>query len=102
MNQLWVVDASALFATIKAEPGSDFVEELIAECCVSNINWAEVLQKMEHNGMDPPLVESMLLALGLQIVDFTAADSRIAAPLWEMSKPLGLSLLATSRLATAG
>lgn len=101
MSQLWVVDASALLATIQAELGSDFVEERIAECCVSSINWAEVLQKMERNGMDAPLVESMLLALGLQIVDFTAADSRIAASLWEMSKPLGLSLADRACLATA-
>ena len=64
MSQLWVVDASALLATIKAEPGSNFVEERITDCCVSSINWAEVLQKMERNGMDAPLVESMLLALG--------------------------------------
>ena len=32
MSQLWVVDASALLATIQAEPGSDFVEERIADC----------------------------------------------------------------------
>lgn len=98
---LWVVDASALLATIKGEQGSEFVEQRIADCCVSSINWAEVLQKMERNGIDAPVVESLLLALGLQIIDFTAADSRIAASLWELSKPLGLSLADRACLATA-
>ncbi len=50
-----MLDASALLAYLKDEPGSEVVEEALGESShVSAANWAEVLSKLAEEGDDIP------------------------------------------------
>ena len=40
-----VLDASALLAYLQDEPGSEVIDEVLAESAMSSVNWAEVIQK---------------------------------------------------------
>lgn len=46
MNGSVVLDASALLAVLKAEPGAEAVEPRLDEAVISSVNWLEVLEKM--------------------------------------------------------
>lgn len=96
----YVVDASALLAAIHNEAGGDYVQKRIEHCSISSVNWSEVLQKLERAGADTAMIEQSLKALGLDIVDFTEEDARLAASLWPVTKALGLSLADRACLAT--
>ena len=99
-QEIWVVDASALLATIHKERGGELVEQNIEHCVISAVNWSEVLQKLERAGINTAQVESALKALGLEVLDFTDEDAHFASKLWESSKSLGLSLADRACLAT--
>lgn len=87
-----VLDASALLAYLKDEPGGNIVEAALAESAISSVNWAEVIQKAIAVGV---IVEGMLddlQALGLVVEPFTPLDGEVAGRLWEQTRSLGLSL----------
>ncbi|WP_071192555.1 type II toxin-antitoxin system VapC family toxin [Trichormus sp. NMC-1] len=87
-----VLDASALLAYLKDEPGSDAVEAILAESVISSVNWAEVIQKSIAASV---VVEGMLddlQALGLVVEPFTSEDGDVAGRLWEQTRSFGLSL----------
>jgi ribonuclease VapC len=87
-----VLDASALLAYLKDEPGCDVVEAILAESVISSVNWAEVIQKAIAAGV---VVEGMLddlQALGLVVEPFTPEDGEVAGRLWEQTRSFGLSL----------
>jgi PIN domain nuclease of toxin-antitoxin system len=87
-----VLDASALLAYLKDEPGGDIVEAILAESVISSVNWAEVIQKAIAAGV---VVEGMLddlQALGLVVEPFTPLDGEVAGRLWEQTRSFGLSL----------
>jgi PIN domain nuclease of toxin-antitoxin system len=48
---------------------------------ISSVNWSEVLQKLGSLGSQVDKIETSLFALGLDVVDFTAYDARLAASL---------------------
>ncbi len=88
----FVLDASALLAYLKDEPGGDIVETILAESVISSVNWAEVIQKAIAAGV---VVEGMLddlQALGLVVEPFTPQDGEVAGRLWEQTRSFGLSL----------
>ena len=87
-----VLDASALLAYLKDEPGGDVVEAILAESRMSSVNWAEVIQKSTATGV---VVEGMLddlQALGLVVEPFTPEDGSVAGQLWQQTRQYGLSL----------
>jgi len=45
------LDASALLASLKDEPGDDRVDGVLAESVMSSVNWAEVVSKPQSNGV---------------------------------------------------
>jgi ribonuclease VapC len=88
----FVLDASALLAYLKDEPGGGVVEEILGESVMSSVNWAEVVQKAIAAGV---VVEGMLddlQALGLIVEPFTPSDGEVAGRLWEQTRFFGLSL----------
>ncbi len=87
-----VLDASALLAYLKDEPGADVVEAILADSVISSVNWAEVIQKAIAGGV---VVEGMLddlQSLGLVVELFTPLDGEVAGRLWEQTRSHGLSL----------
>jgi ribonuclease VapC len=93
-----VLDASALLAYLRDEPGAEVVSEAIAGgAVVSTVNLAEVLSHAAGRGTDPAgLVEGMtergLLGGAIAVEPFTTADAVEAARLRPLTRDAALSL----------
>jgi ribonuclease VapC len=96
-----VLDASALLAWLREEPGADIVAERLAGSHVSAVNLSEVLQKSLASGADAEGLADDLLAVGLLVADFGAQHASIAAEFWASTRHLGLGVAARACLATA-
>lgn len=93
-----VLDASALLAYLRDEPGAAVVADAIAAgSAISTINLAEVLSRAADRGADPAaLAEELtrrgLLGGALVVEDFTSADAIEAARLRPLTREAGLSI----------
>jgi PIN domain nuclease of toxin-antitoxin system len=93
-----VLDASALLAHLRDEPGADVVAEAIASgAVISAVNLAEVFSRVADRGGDPAklaaeLTQSGLLDGAITIEPFTVADAIDAARLRPLTRDAGLSL----------
>lgn len=93
-----VLDASALLAYLRDEPGADVVAETIADgASMSAVNLAEVLSRSADRGADPAklaatLAEGGLLNGAIAVEPFTTADAIDAARLRPLTRDAGLSL----------
>ncbi|NET89535.1 MAG: type II toxin-antitoxin system VapC family toxin [Kamptonema sp. SIO1D9] len=93
-----VLDASALLAYLRDEPGATTVENVLFDgAYMSIINWAEVLTKVADIGEDPQrfvqqLEDEGLLNNSLEILPFTEEDALTVARLRPLTKSIGLSL----------
>lgn len=75
-----VLDASALLALLKGEPGSAKVASVIADATISVVNLSEVVSHFVRAGMPTKDVEDMLKALPFTLA---AADADLA---WEAGR----------------
>jgi ribonuclease VapC len=93
-----VLDASALLAHLRDEPGADVVAEAIAGgAVISTVNLAEVFSRAADRGADPAklaaeLTQSGLLDGAITVESFTAADAIDAGRLRPLTRDAGLSL----------
>jgi len=86
-----VIDASALLAFLRNEPGSDVVEEALASrAYCSAANWAEVAQKVTSNGRNWELSRGLLDSFSVSVEPVTRADAEVAAKLWAQDQSLSL------------
>ncbi len=101
-----VLDASALLALMRDEPGADRVAAVLERrALIGAINWAEVLSRFVQTGGDP--IEAAARALPfadvglIELVPFDDEQARESARLWTRTHSLGLSLADRSALALA-
>lgn len=93
-----VLDASALLAYLRDEPGAELVAEAIADgVVISTVNLAEVLSRSADRGADPAkiaakLTESGLLDGAITVEPFMTGDAIDAARLRPLTRDAGLSL----------
>jgi PIN domain nuclease of toxin-antitoxin system len=87
-----VLDASALIAFLRSEPGSDIVGSALADAAISSVNLSEVLAKAAETPTGFEAAKTALRGLPLRIVPFDEEQAVIAAGLRPMTRPLGLSL----------
>jgi ribonuclease VapC len=93
-----VLDASALLAHLRDEPGADVVAEAIASgAVISTVNLAEVFSRAADRGSDPAklaaeLTQNGLLDGAITVEPFTAADAIYMARLRPLTRVAGLSL----------
>jgi ribonuclease VapC len=87
-----VLDASALLAYLKNEPGGDVVDGVLSESIMSSVNWAEVIQKSIVAGVDVDGMLDDLQVLGLRVEPFLPEDGEVVGRLWEQTRQAGLSL----------
>lgn len=77
------LDASALLAMIRREPGGTKVQELLVNAqepvLISTLNWSETFDKLLRGGMPEEGVAHLLDGLAMQVVDFTQEQARMAA-----------------------
>ena len=89
----YVLDASALIALVRCEPGWEKVAEIIDWATISAVNLAEAVAKLIQKGGARKAVEAALDGLSLNVRDWTerlAYDSAEFASLaWERGFSLG-------------
>lgn len=85
-----VLDASALLAWLRDEPGADAVEPLLEQAHVSAVNWCETAQKLLRDGGNPDRDLRRMTVLGVQVYNFGPADALTAAHLWHATHQAGL------------
>ncbi|MGE4221509.1 MAG: type II toxin-antitoxin system VapC family toxin [Alphaproteobacteria bacterium] len=87
-----MVDASAILAFLRREPGAEVVVRSLSNAKMSALNLAEVVGWMATHGAEPETVQRIIGDLRLDIVPFDAAAAFDAMLLGVGDKPTGLSL----------
>lgn len=88
-----VLDASAVIAFLRDEPGADVVRlALDAQPLISAVNLAEVLSKLVDKGASQVLAQQAVATLNLTIKELDADAAHQVAWLRGASRRLGLSL----------
>jgi ribonuclease VapC len=87
-----VLDASAVLAFVKKEPGAEFVRPLLAECALSALNYSEIVQKALHDGIAESELADELDAFRIEVHDFTREDALRVGRMWSQTMRYGLSL----------
>lgn len=87
-----VLDASALLAFLKDEPGGSAVRQLLPTSAMSAINLAEVASTFIHGGMPADEVELALRELPIRIVPLNEDQAYEASALRRLTSNKGLSL----------
>ena len=93
MDQAYLLDASALLALIRNEPGADRVKTVLDSSAIHAGNLAEVVRKMICQGMPAAEVQELLEDLSLTVIEeFGQAQAYVAGQLAAGNPRLGLSL----------
>jgi PIN domain nuclease of toxin-antitoxin system len=87
-----VLDASALLAVLRAEPGSDQVEPRLEGARIGAVNLSEVVAKLVDDGVPETEIRRAIDRLELDIHAFDARDAYLAGALRKGTRALGLSL----------
>ena len=87
-----VLDASALIAFLRNEPGADNVLAVLSRSCMSAVNLAETLSKFVEYGKPLEEIARQVERLQVPVVPFDAAQAKILASLWTPTRMAGLSL----------
>ncbi|MEO6608166.1 MAG: type II toxin-antitoxin system VapC family toxin [Aestuariivirga sp.] len=87
-----VLDASALIALLKNEPGAEMVAQALSDTKITAVNYAEVISHFVHAGMPATEVDAMLCPLPLVIVPADENLARLAGHLRAQTASAGLSL----------
>jgi ribonuclease VapC len=96
-----VLDASALLALVRREPGAEVVASYLPHAVISTVNLSEVHAKLLTLGLALEPLERDLGAMGVTVEPFTRADARSTAELRALTRARGLSLADRACLALA-
>ncbi len=88
----YVLDASAVLASIYSEPGHEVARAAIAASCISTVNLAEVAAKLTERGYPPDEIEWLLRDLEAEVVPFSHSTALGAGLLRPATRTAGLSL----------
>ena len=92
-----VLDASAVLALLKREPGGEFIAEFIESgdprsVVLGAANLAEVISKLAVQGIDPMRAYGLIQTMGFTVEPVTAGDALLAGALRTMEGGRELSL----------
>jgi ribonuclease VapC len=87
-----VLDASALLAVLRAEPGAERVEPRLEGVRIGAVNLSEVVAKLIDDGVPEAEIRRAIGRLELDVHDFDARHAYLAGLLREGTRGLGLSL----------
>ena len=85
-----VLDASAVLAVLRNEPGAANVD--LEGALVSTVNWTEVAQRLAPRGIEVRALTARAVASGLIVVPFDLDQAERAAALFALTRAAGLSL----------
>lgn len=87
-----VLDASAILALIRQEPGAETVADVIGKCIASTVNGCEAVAKLVERGVPPETAEDIVFSLPFEMVDFDRRLAAAAGRMWLRGSEAGLSL----------
>jgi len=87
-----VLDASAVLALLKREPGAERVRAVLDRAILGAVNAAEVQSKLVDLGLSRHAAAARIRFLGCRIVAFSEDLAIEAGSLIEQTRSLGLSL----------
>jgi ribonuclease VapC len=87
-----VLDASALIAFLRKEPGAEKVAAVLGRSCISAVNLAETYGKMVEYGKSLEDVAYQVERLRIPAIAFSAEHAQVAASLWKSTRAVGMSL----------
>ncbi len=99
-----VLDASAILAILRGEPGADaFLETMhaLSPIAVSAVNLAEVHAKLIQHGASARDAWEAARASAEQVIDFDEEQSKISGDLMKQTNAFGLSLALGDRACLA-
>jgi PIN domain nuclease of toxin-antitoxin system len=88
----WVLDASAMLALMRAEPGADRVASVLGSAVISSVNAAEVLSRLVRESIQPQTARQAILELNCPIEPVDAELGLRAGMLEQATRSKGLSL----------
>jgi ribonuclease VapC len=87
-----VLDASALLAFLRNEPGAEKVTAVLSQSCISSVNLAETLGKMVEYGKPLEAVIYQIERLDIPVIPFDTEQASTAASFWKATRLVGMSL----------
>jgi PIN domain nuclease of toxin-antitoxin system len=87
-----VLDASALLAVLRVEPGVERVEQRLENASIGAVNLSEVVAKLIEDGVPEAEIRLAVGRLELDVHPFDAEHAYIAGVLRKASRAFGLSL----------
>jgi ribonuclease VapC len=88
----FVLDASALLAHLRGEPGGDMVADRLDNGAICAVNWTEVVQKLVDDGMSDGTIRAALDGIPAAVLTFDVALADEAGRLRRGTRDRGLSL----------
>jgi ribonuclease VapC len=86
-----VLDASALLAVLRSEPGAERVEPRLEGAGIGAVNLSEVVAKLIEDDVPEAEIRRAIGRLELDVHAFDAEHAFIAGVLWRSTRALGLS-----------
>ena len=96
-----VLDASAVLALVRDEPGGDKVAEHVGRAAISAVNLQEVVKELLSSGLDEHVIRELLGELRLEVRPHDADAAYAAAALHEQTREFGRGLGDRSCMALA-
>ena len=96
-----VLDASAVLALLKREPGAERVRAVLDRATIGAVNAAEVQSKLVDLGFSRHEAEARIRILGCSILAFNEAQAIETGSLIALTRSVGLSLGGRACLALA-
>jgi ribonuclease VapC len=87
-----VLDASALIAFLRKEPGAEKVAAILTCSCISAVNLAETYGKLVEYGKPLDAVAHEVERLQIPVIPFDSEQAEIAASMWKKTRAVGMSL----------
>jgi PIN domain nuclease of toxin-antitoxin system len=86
-----VLDASALLAVLRKEPGREIVEPIVIGAAVSAVNYSEVIKKAVEAGGNASQTRGLLRLMDLVVIAFDEPQAVAAGALFGPTRSMGLS-----------
>ena len=87
-----VLDASAVLALVREEPGGEKVVPYVGQAAISAVNLHEVVKELLVRGLTMPIVRELLDELRLDVRPHDQAAAYAAAALHEQTRQFGRGL----------
>ena len=86
-----VLDASAVLAYLRSEPGGETVGAHLTGSIMSAVNYSEVLKKSVEYGGSADVTAELLDRAQIQLISFDKRQAKLSAELWPLVRTKGLS-----------